>query len=82
MGSADRANYVCVRCGRWYGHKGKCDHCGHFLKADRLLSEEDSERLMELAQGAESVITSPGSVCFSLVASSSHCDQCYNDVVH
>jgi len=50
MGSADRDNYVCVQCGRWYGHKGKCDHCGHFLKADRLLSEEDSECLMEIAR--------------------------------
>ena len=64
MGSADRDNYVCVQCGRWYGHKGKCDHCGHFLKADRLLSEEDSECLMELAQASKSVIASPDSVGF------------------
>ena len=64
MGSADRDNYVCVNCGRWYGHKGKCDYCGHFLKADRLLSEEDSEQLMELAQASESVISSPGTVRF------------------
>jgi predicted ATP-dependent serine protease len=62
MGSANRDNYVCVRCGCWYGHKGKCDHCGHFLKADRLLSEEDSEQLMELAKASKSVITSPGTV--------------------
>ena len=64
MGSADRDNYVCVNCGRGYGHKGKCDHCGHFLKADRLLSEEDSERLMEIADASESVSTSPGNVGF------------------
>ena len=64
MGSADRDNYVCVQCGRWYGHKGKCDYCGHFLKADRLLSEEDSERLMELAEVSMSVITSSGTVRF------------------
>ena len=64
MGSADRDNYVCVNCGRWYGHKGKCDHCGYFLTADRLLSEEDSERLMELAQASKSVSTSPGNVGF------------------
>ena len=62
MGSADRDNYVCVQCGRWYGHKGKFDHCGNFLKADRLLSEEDSESFMELAKASESVITSTGSV--------------------
>ena len=64
MGSADRDNYVCVGCGRGYGHKGKCDHCGHFLTADRLLSEEDSERLMEIANESESVSTSPGNVGF------------------
>lgn len=64
MGSADRDNYVCVQCGCGYGHKGKCDHCGHFLKADRLLSEEDSGRLMELAEVSISVITSSGTVQF------------------
>ena len=64
MGSADRDNYVCVNCGRGYGHKGKCDHCGYFLTADRLLSEEDSERLMEIAQAGETLITSHGTVRF------------------
>ena len=64
MGSADRDNYLCVNCGCGYGHKGKCDYCGHFLKADRLLSEEDSERLMELAEVSMSVITSSGTVQF------------------
>ena len=64
MGSADRDNYVCVNCGRGYGHKGKCDHCGYFLKADRLLSEDDSERLMEIAEASESVGTSCGTVGF------------------
>ena len=60
MGSADRDNYVCVNCGRGYGHKGKCDHCGYFLTADRLLSEEDSERLMEIAKASKSVVSGNG----------------------
>ncbi|HUU64447.1 MAG TPA: hypothetical protein VMX96_11130 [Dehalococcoidia bacterium] len=56
MGSAGRDNYVCLNCGAWWGHRGKCDHCGAELKADRLLTEDDSERLVELAKARTSGI--------------------------
>jgi hypothetical protein len=58
MGHAGRDNFVCLKCGYWYGHKGKCDSCGGLLKADRLLTEEESERLLELAEAGDSVINS------------------------
>jgi len=49
MGSAGRDNFVCLHCGGWSGHKGQCDQCGRDLKADRLLTEDDNDRLMALA---------------------------------
>ena len=54
MGNAGRDNFVCLNCGAWWGHRGKCDQCGAELKADRLLTEDDSDRLVELAQARRS----------------------------
>ena len=47
IGHAGRDNYVCLNCGAMLGHKGRCDQCGANLKADRLLTEEDLDRLAE-----------------------------------
>lgn len=51
MGSAGRDNFVCLNCGAWWGGHGtgKCAHCGGALKADRLLTEDDNDRLVVLA---------------------------------
>jgi len=64
MGHSGRDSFVCLKCCAWWGHWGKCDNCGGLLKADRLLIEDDFERLIELAKARKSVITSPGSVRF------------------
>ena len=53
MGHAGRDNFVCLKCGAYCGHRGKCDLCGGYLKADRLLTEEDFERLMESAEAED-----------------------------
>lgn len=47
MGSSGRDNYVCLDCGATHHHKGKCSQCGGPLKADRLMTEEDYDRLLE-----------------------------------
>lgn len=49
MGHAGQDNFVCLNCGAVWGHRGKCDHCGADLKADRLLTESDWDQLMDLA---------------------------------
>lgn len=58
MGHAGPVNFVCLNCGSLWGYRGKCDHCGWELKADRLLTEDDSDRLVELAQVHKLVIPS------------------------
>lgn len=58
MGHSGCDNFVCLKCGAWWGHWGKCDHCGAMLKAERFLIEDDSERLMELAQAKCDVLPS------------------------
>ena len=53
MGSSGRDNYVCLDCGATHHHKGKCSQCGGPLKADRLMTEDDYDRLFEKMKGVQ-----------------------------